>query len=276
MAKQKEPKQKPPVTLSEHQVRVIHDALVRDFAISEDPISPPGEREPGLLASAVSRQSTSLGQTMKYPDALSNASTLMYGICNDHVFRNGNKRTALVAMLAHMDLNNLVLADTNKEHLFDLMLEVASHRIGLAPSNFDPERRRDPDEEIAAIVAWLRPRTRPIDRAERFITYRDLRRILARHHLILDDPKGNRITIYREPPKGSQPQKNGGKRERIGTIGWPGESRQMDITEIRHIRALCKLTAHDGCDSRSFYDYELVIDSYLNNYRTILVRLAKV
>jgi len=76
---------------------------VADFAGTGDPIAPPGVRSMTLLESAVSRQHTALGGRLKYADPVSSAATLLYGICSDHPFHNGNKRTALVAMLVHLD-----------------------------------------------------------------------------------------------------------------------------------------------------------------------------
>ncbi|HEX6456274.1 MAG TPA: Fic family protein [Solirubrobacterales bacterium] len=102
-------------TLSVDDVMFIHDRLCADFARSEDPINPPGVRSMSLLESAVSRQHSGYGDLMKYHDAVLNAATLLYGICNDHPFHNGNKRTALVAALAHFDRNHLMLGFTQAE-----------------------------------------------------------------------------------------------------------------------------------------------------------------
>ena len=92
-------------TLNVEEVLRIHDILVEDFLASNDPISPAGVRSEQLLESAVSRQWTGLGQILKYPTPVESAATLLYGICGDHPFHNGNKRTALVSMLAHLDKN---------------------------------------------------------------------------------------------------------------------------------------------------------------------------
>src|SRR5258708_5585031 len=96
----------------------IHEALCADFAESGDPIAPNGVKSQPLLESAVGRQDTGAWRTRKHPDAIANAATLTYGLCNDHPFHNGNKRTALVSMLAHLDRNHLTLVNTRQEHLF--------------------------------------------------------------------------------------------------------------------------------------------------------------
>jgi hypothetical protein len=63
--------------------------------------------------------------------------------------------------------------------------------------------------------------------------------------------------------------------KRIGNIGWPGESREVGIKELKRVREICRLREQDGVDSDSFYSYSVVVDSFVNRYRTVLRRLAK-
>src|SRR4030095_6384084 len=94
-------------TLSTTEVRGIYYVVVRDFAESGDPVSPIGVKCSNTLESTVARQNTGYGEYQKYGTALLSAATLTYGICCNHPFHNGNKRTALVSMLCHLDRNNL-------------------------------------------------------------------------------------------------------------------------------------------------------------------------
>jgi prophage maintenance system killer protein len=96
-------------TLDTSEVLSIFYYLVEEFAQTEDPIEPVGIRDENLLESAVFRQDVSLGSVLKYDTPISNAATLAYGICNDHLFYNGNKRTALISILAHLDKNRFSL-----------------------------------------------------------------------------------------------------------------------------------------------------------------------
>src|SRR6187402_3953254 len=93
--------------LSTEDIESIHNYLANDFANDDDPISPAGIKSEHLLGSAVYRQHSGFEGYLKYSDAISNAATLIYGICNDHPFHNGNKRTALVSLLVHLDKNKL-------------------------------------------------------------------------------------------------------------------------------------------------------------------------
>jgi death-on-curing family protein len=107
--------------LSEEEVEAIHWELVRDFAQDADPIDPPGVRSPDLLASAVFRQHTALGEQTKYPTVEMAAAALFHAIVHDHPFFNGNKRTALVAMLVLLDENG-VMPTCDEDELFRLVL----------------------------------------------------------------------------------------------------------------------------------------------------------
>jgi len=56
---------------------------------------------------SVYRQLTGYEGRYKYPLPLSNAAALVYGLCCDHPFYNGNKRLALVALIVHLDRNGI-------------------------------------------------------------------------------------------------------------------------------------------------------------------------
>jgi death-on-curing protein len=103
-------------TLSVDDVLAIHNRVVSDFADDDDPVGFAGPRDEGrLLESVVARQEVGLGDVLKYPDAWSSAATLTFGICCGHPFHNGDKRTALVAMLAHLERNELTIAGVRLE-----------------------------------------------------------------------------------------------------------------------------------------------------------------
>ena len=61
--------------LTVEDVLRIHEILVADFAASADPIVPAGVKSIDLLASAVSRQLTGSGNTLKYSDTVDNAAS---------------------------------------------------------------------------------------------------------------------------------------------------------------------------------------------------------
>jgi death on curing protein len=268
------------VTLSTEDVLQIHEILVQDFAESGDPISPPGVKSLHLLESAVSRQYTAHGNTIKYPDPLSNAATLAYGLCNNHPFYNGNKRTALVSMLVHLDKNKITMFHTSQNDLYDMIIGVADHSLGLRK---DPRKReqhtpqRRVDDEIEAFVYWLSRRVDKVVRGEKQIRYRQLRNILQRFEYFMENPHKNSIDIvkYEERMVGIIRKRKEREKIHVGTIGYPGDNIVMTLNSIKQVRRMCRLTESDGVDSDSFYNEAATVDAFINKYRTALRKLAK-
>jgi prophage maintenance system killer protein len=137
-------------TLTADEVLRIHYVLCADFADEPDPIGYGGVKSMAMLESAVGRQHAGFGPFRKYSDPVSNAATLPFGIRNDHPFHNGNKRTALVSMLAHLEKNHFALKDDVRQSaLYDLMLSLANHELddgvgfaaGAQPDAATPFRR---------------------------------------------------------------------------------------------------------------------------------------
>jgi death-on-curing family protein len=252
----------------------IHEVLVRDFASTADPIQPPGLRGTGdLLQSAVARQHVGLGGTLKHPDPLSNAATLCYGVCCNHAFHNGNKRTALVTLLCHLDRNGFTLQENvSQDELYSFMLKIAAHR-------FAPKRDKtdSSDIEIEEIKRWLHRNTRRIKKGERVVTFRALRRILRQFDIELENPRHNYIDVVRYEMK-----RKGlfGPKERVGTriahIGYPGDGVEVGRQALKIIREQARLTEQDGYDSEMFYSAETSIDKFVMRYKGTLRRLAKV
>jgi death-on-curing protein len=265
-------------TLSLQEILKIHDALVADFAASGDPIGNMGLRSQALLESAIGRQFSGHGATLKYSDAVGNAATLCFGICCDHPFVNGNKRTALVSMLVHLDKNRLCLHQTRESDLFELMLALADH---LLRSKGDRrtrtlDHRFSADEQVSALKEWLSDRTVRVRRGERVVTVRHLRQILSRFSIELEPiGGGNRAEFIKVERRR---RFFGGEyevRTRLGLIGCKNEGAEVALRDLKNLRRRCKLTEEDGVDSDAFYGDAASIDVFVNRYRTLLRRLAK-
>jgi death-on-curing family protein len=267
--------------LTPEEVLRIHEILCRDFLRSNDPINPPGVREMSLLESAVGRQHAGWGPFTKHSHPIDNAATLTYGLCNDHPFHNGNKRTALVAMLAHLDANKLALRETNQNDLYRMMLSVATHSLG--QRRLDRRQRRKvrtpprstSDQEVRAISRWLEPRVVEVKRGEREITYKQLDRILQRFGYHLAVPQKNSIGIYKMVRKRGLLRGESLEPKRIGKVGFPGEGRVVGVPTVKQVRRMCRLTEEDGIDTVAFYEGADAINVFVNKYRTVLRRLAK-
>lgn len=260
-------------TLTVQEILNIHNILVEDFAESHDPIEPSGVREDGhLLESAASRQFVGFNGDYKYPTPIANAATLCYGVCCNHAFHNGNKRTALVSLLCHLDKNNLTFKEeVNQDELYSLMLKIASHK-------FAPKRHKNDtsDIEIKEITNWLHRRTRPLKKGEKVITFRELKQILKTHDIHIENPKGNFVDIVKYEYKR---KRFFSKKERIGRrvahIPYPKDGMEVGKKVLKTVREACELTEKHGYDSEMFYGGSTSIDKYIVKYKKTLKRLAK-
>jgi prophage maintenance system killer protein len=267
--------------LSVEEVTRIYKTLVADFATTPDPLSPAGIRDQGLLESAVARQLTGLGPTLKYPHPIMNAASLTFGLCNDHPFLNGNKRTALVSMLAHLDKNEYCLPGVSQSDLYKLMLSIADHTLAGKP---DPRKKGDSasrctaDEEVQAIYDFIRKRAQRIESGERVVTYRQLRRILVRFGFSMENVGDNSADIvrYEERATGLIGRHWMMQRIVVERIGYHDEGSEVSKRDVALARKSCGLSEHDGVDSRAFYSFDATIDEFVNKYRRVLRNLARV
>lgn len=271
------------VTLTTDDVLRIHHVLCVDFADHEDPIGYGGLKSLPLLESAVGRQHAGFGPFKKYPDPVSNAATLTFGICNDHPFHNGNKRTALVSMLAHLDKNRLTLrGEVGQSDLYELMVGLADFRLGAERVPRRSRRRSvktrfGADHQVATLTKWLQPRVSNVSRRDRLVTYRELRQILKPHGYLLGSVHSNSVEIIREVPrtKGLLRREKMLERKTIGRIGYRNDGETVSRKTMRQLRAMCRLREEDGVDSEAFYGGADVVDAFVNQYRTVLRRLAR-
>lgn len=74
-----------------------------------------GLRDVGLLASAVMRPQSTFGGKDLYPTLISKASALVHSLLLNHVFADGNKRTATISMIEFLILNGSKFEAENKE-----------------------------------------------------------------------------------------------------------------------------------------------------------------
>lgn len=261
-----------PHMLSPAEVLHIHEALTNDFANAADPISPPGIKSEHLLQSAIARQHTGFGSILKYEAPVANAAALTYGICCNHPFHNGNKRTALVSMLCHLDKNSFTFNDdVAHDELYEFMIKVADH--GFAEKN---SKREQSDREVEQMARWIRKRIRKIERGERIVTFRELKAVLSTHGFLFEDIRDNSMDLVRYSEEsvwlglGRRTHRN-----RIMRMPYPGDGQVVGRALLREIRDRCGLSDADGIDSRAFYAKLRPADYFVHKYRGTLRRLAR-
>jgi death-on-curing family protein len=255
--------------LTEKQVESIHFALVKDFSTSPDPIEPPGVRNRHLFASAIFRPQTSLDNVLKYPTVESSAAALLHSIIQDHPFHNGNKRTAIVSMLVVLDENG-INSTCNEDELFKLVLQTAQHKI------VDFQQPFLSDREVAYITEWICDRSRVLEKGERQIPWRRLKRILRGYECKMSYPSvGNRINIDRKSERKSFLRKR--RIETLRTqVHYRDDGSEVGVDVIKKIREDLKLDELNGIDSHDFYDKEPAqAEDFIAHYRKILVRLSR-
>ncbi len=252
--------------LSESEVLAIHDALVHDFARSGDPIDPPGVRDDNLLASAVYRPHTAIGEVYKYPTVETSAAALVCALINDHPFHNGNKRTALVAMLVFLDENDVTLT-CDEEQLFRLVLEIARHRVvvgSLAPHA---------DQETAAVADRLHKWCRAIGRqfAPPTLTFRDLRAILTGYGCEIQLKSGAADIT---PPRGDSRWWRTRPSRKV-QVHYQNEGADVQTNTVKLIREKLHLDADHGCADSDFFSKKSIrVDGFVARYQKTLKRLA--
>lgn len=249
----------------------IHQALVAEALETDDPIEPKGARSDDLVHSALYRPQTSHSGVRKYPTVVMAGAALFHSLTLNHAFHNGNKRTALVSLVAYLDVNSHVLTCTENE-LFRITLRTAKHAL-------IEGRRGDPDEEVMVIAEWLHANFRRLHRDERPMRWHRLKARLRDSGCEFDSANvGNRINIHRtieETKSGFLGRKKAVSKTVTTQVAWRGDTTEADSTTVRHIRRALQLDDAHGVDSEDFYRGH-DIDATIQRYRRTLKRLSRI
>jgi death-on-curing protein len=109
------------IHLSVETVREMHAEALRRFGGSD------GVRDENLLASAVLTPQSSFGGRSPYSDLVEIAGAYLFYLCGNHPFVDGNKRTAMMAAIVFLRLNEIEPAPDSDEWE-RLVLDVASSK----------------------------------------------------------------------------------------------------------------------------------------------------
>lgn len=256
--------------LTDEEVLAIHYELVADFRTSPDPVEPPGVRSQALLSSAVARPLTSLDGVLKYPTIEMAAAALLHAVVHDHPFHNGNKRTALVAMLVFLDENGLVLT-CSEDALFKTVLQLAQHALTSGPRN------ELPDREVIHVARWIVQNSRLVEKGDRPIPWRKLKQILKRYDCTFEYPTaGNRINVSRIVVRPSRFLGRPKEKTLRMQTHYADEGREVARNTINDIRHKMELDDDHGIDSATFYhEDDIAAGEFIVRYRKTLRRLAK-
>lgn len=263
-----------PTTLGIIDVLRAH-FLIADFFLAEGKgLGGVGPRDIELLNSALYRPFMCYGGVCKWTSPFEKAATVLFGLVMDHPFHDANKRTAFLSILFLLQKMGYTPTVSHKE-FEDFLVEIADRKLDVH-SRFQQYRKKHDDPEIKFIAWWLKAKTRPVDKRQYIITYRDLARILGKFNFFLENPHHNSIEVveYKERflnPFGLFDKKI---RNKLGNIGFPGWTRQVYKGELKRVRDLTGLTEANGYDSQVFYQDADPLSQLINEYQEPLRRLA--
>lgn len=255
--------------LTEGEIESIHEELSEEFSRTSDPIHPPGVKDRNALSAAASRPLTSLGDVLKYPTVEMACAALFHSIALDHCFHNGNKRTALVSLLAMLDENGLVLT-CDQESLFRFTLTVTQRRLmqrGLPTLA---------DREVAEISRWICSNSRKVEQGERPMKWIKLKRRLREFDCGMAPAGGvgNRLNIWREVPESGVKRLRSKTRRLEVQVACAGDGTEADRECVHLIRTRLHLDDAHDVDSATFFR-DATLDAFIIEHRRVLRRLAK-
>ena len=110
------------IILEKEQIILLHSMLIQQSGGSD------GVRDEGLLESALRTPFQTFAGEELYPTLKRKASSLCYGLVNNHCFVDGNKRIGILAMMTFLELNEEPVECTDAE-MIKLGLGIADGTI---------------------------------------------------------------------------------------------------------------------------------------------------
>ena len=93
---------------------------------------PPPVRDVGLLAAAVARPQTIVGERDAYPSLCEKAAALLQSIVGNHALVDGNKRLGWVATAVFLQINGVDVTRIANDDVYGLTMAVAASELDLA------------------------------------------------------------------------------------------------------------------------------------------------
>jgi len=238
-----------------------------------------GPKHPDLLNMAVDRQHFGYCGKDKWTTKLEIAATLFFGLVKLHPFVDGNKRTALLTLLFH--LQELGYAPSvHANQLEQLTTKTAEGSLGdyKERGKFKESIRNTKDDcDVQFLAYFLKHGSRQVDDQYRPITYDKLDTLLRRKGYSIEDKDRNYANIVKHETEVYHKWLM--KRERsvrrvICRIGYPGGKTIVGIKEMKFIRESLGFTKEAGYDWASFYQGVQPMRELIAAYEEPLRRLA--
>src|SRR5258708_3839032 len=114
-----------PELLTLDEVLSLHAEQIRRFGGTS------GIRDLGLLQSAVGGVEATFGGVFLHETIFAMAAAYLYGICRNHPFLDGNKRTAVGTSLTFLEMNGIEV-EADEDAFYDLVIGIAEGRVSKA------------------------------------------------------------------------------------------------------------------------------------------------
>ena len=114
-----------PLFLTLDEVFSLHAEQIRLFGGAS------GIRDIGLLESAVGSAEATFDGAFLHETIFAMAAAYLHGICRNHPFLDGNKRTAVAAALTFLEMNGIEV-DADEDAFYELVIGVAEGRVSKA------------------------------------------------------------------------------------------------------------------------------------------------
>lgn len=252
--------------LSAGEVLRAHFLIAEFFADEKSGLGGMGPRDGSghLLHSALSRQFAGFGGARKWEGVFKIAATALFGLVKNHPFHDGNKRTALLAVL-HLLEKQGYAASGRKIKFENLVVKVSAgrHRREDFYKRLLREKGLSSDDaDVVYVASQLNFMTHKAKRSRWTVTYRQLNSLLKAHGFEIKKPRSGQIEIIRMSGEKS-----------VGQAGFPGWTRQVAQGELKKVRRLCNLQEGE-CDSNAFFNGATGMDFLISEYAAPLRRLA--
>ena len=110
--------------LTLEEVLFLHDYAIQRYGGSY------GIANMGQLESARNAPKQTMFGEELYPDIFAKAAILVYSLVKNHPFIDGNKRTALYALLRFLEMNGLTVRVAHNDDLYQFTIDIAISRLG--------------------------------------------------------------------------------------------------------------------------------------------------
>lgn len=269
--------------LSEARVLELHRALVAFSASTEAPVKDLGLRDDLLLEAAISRQFQSTGLLLEGSDPREKTAALLQGLVDELPFYDGNAQTALLATLMHLDINGFAPNQVSHDDLYRLISAMISHETNELPLKGAKAASRKAgvkatqEDELSRVFQWLMANSRWADHREYPLPLPELKRVLNGLDADLGDSVAGQIEVLKAEDQTEKRflglgSKTVSRMIPVMNFPDPGKDGMVSANILRDIQ---KALGLPGPDDKPIYDWLAKIQSFLRQYQTLWLRLAK-